>query len=144
MAGPGIQSRQIDTPVGLIDIAPTVLDLAGLPPPPDLKGMSLLPYGVAAVPPQHPPVFIEMLKDPTHSERRVIIDWPWKLHFSITFDEYRLFDLSQDPQEERDVLARHPKVFARLQKRLRRWMSEDIVSIPPRRVDVKTKRNTEP
>ena len=38
VSGPGIRSIQIDTPVSLIDVVPTVLDLAGVPRTSDLRG----------------------------------------------------------------------------------------------------------
>ena len=41
MAGPGIQARTVSTPVSLIDVMPTMLELAGLKPPPHLPGRSL-------------------------------------------------------------------------------------------------------
>jgi len=40
---PEAEGRVIDEPVGLIDVGPTVLDLAGLPPIPDTVGRSLVP-----------------------------------------------------------------------------------------------------
>ncbi len=43
-AGPGIKAGQrCDTPVGLIDIYPTLVDLCGLPPKDGLDGLSLRP-----------------------------------------------------------------------------------------------------
>ncbi len=133
IAGPGLPSRQIDQPVAMIDIVPTVLELVGLDIPSDLQGVSLVPYGTRATPPKHPPVFVEMVKDATHSDRRAIIDWPWKLHYGITFDEYQLYDLSRDPHEQEELSERHPEVFERLQNRLRQWMSEEVEPARPRR-----------
>ena len=130
--GPGIASRQIDTPVALLDVLPTILDLAGKSAPNDLPGISLIPFATETRIPEHPPVFIEMLKDPTHSDRRVVIDWPWKLQYGITFDEYTLFNLAQDPDEQFDLFARKPEVFKRLQKTLREWMSSSVRSVEPR------------
>ena len=45
IVAPGITQpgTRIDTPVGLVDIYPTLLDLAGLPAMPDLDGQSLVP-----------------------------------------------------------------------------------------------------
>lgn len=43
--GPGIHARRIEAPVGLVDLAPTILELAGFQPPgmPGMDGSSLLP-----------------------------------------------------------------------------------------------------
>ena len=45
IVAPGITQpgTRIDTPVGLVDIYPTLLDLAGLPAKPDVDGQSLVP-----------------------------------------------------------------------------------------------------
>lgn len=133
IAGPGLPSRQIDTPVGLIDLAPTVLDLAGLPIPTELRGRSLLPFATQTTPPPRPPVFVEMVEDATHSPRRAMIEWPWKLHYGIAFEQYRLFDLSTDPNEQTDLADERPDEFERLKTRLRQWMSEEIEPSTPRR-----------
>merc|ERR1719160_1847108 len=41
--GPGIKARQVETPVSLIDLFPTLLDVAGAQKPRYLEGRSLLP-----------------------------------------------------------------------------------------------------
>lgn len=41
--GPGIAPGSVDTPTSLVDLAPTILDAAGIPAPPDFEGRSLLP-----------------------------------------------------------------------------------------------------
>ena len=44
MLGPGLPAgRVVERPVSLIDVAPTILDLLGLPPEPRFEGRSLLP-----------------------------------------------------------------------------------------------------
>jgi arylsulfatase A-like enzyme/Tfp pilus assembly protein PilF len=44
VAGPGVpRGKTIDQRVGLVDVAPTVLDLLGLPPLPDVDGRSFAP-----------------------------------------------------------------------------------------------------
>ncbi len=129
--GPGIEPRQVETPVGLIDIMPTIQEMAGLPMDVNLQGMSLVPYIVETDPPPHPPVFIEMLKDPTHSDRRVMVSWPYKLQFGITFSEYSLYDLSIDPLEEKNLVKTRPRVFRRLQAQLRTWMSTGVRPVTP-------------
>jgi arylsulfatase A-like enzyme len=51
----------------------------------------------------------------------------WKLVYRPTRGGalWTLFDLSQDPDEREDVLARFPDVAATLQLRLRRWIAAD-------------------
>ena len=132
IAGPALTARAVSQPVALLDIAPTILALAGAPIPSELRGMSLLPYARGESPPRGP-VFIEMIKDATHSDRRAIIDWPWKLQYGITFDEYTLFDLSTDPDEQIDLAAAQLETFDRLRARLRQWMSEELEPSRPRR-----------
>ena len=129
--GPGLEPRQIETPVGLIDLNPTIREMAGIPLDKSLQGVSLIPYVVETEPPPHPPVFIEMLKDPTHSDRRVMVSWPYKLQFGITFSEYSLYDLSVDPQEEKNLVKTRPRVFRKLQAELRNWMSKGVKPITP-------------
>lgn len=41
LAGPEVPSRIEPTALGRLDVAPTILDLAGLNPPPDMRGWSL-------------------------------------------------------------------------------------------------------
>ena len=132
MAGPGLPAREIGSPVALIDIVPTLLDLAGLPRPPELPGHSLVSFGSPKSGASRPPVFIEMVRDSNHSDRRAIIDWPWKYQWGITFDEFTLFNLENDPIEQVDLAAKEPDVRARLNQRMRRWMAREVRPVTPR------------
>lgn len=53
LAGPGLASRDVRTPVSLVDVMPTLLALAGVPVPPGLDGRSLA--AVARDPALEPP-----------------------------------------------------------------------------------------
>lgn len=130
IAGPGIPSRSIEVPVSNLDIVPTLVDLAGEPPDPDLRGISLLQYIDDAKAP-HPPVFAEMVKDASHSARRMIVDWPWKLQWGITFNSFWLHDLRVDPTEQTNLAMREKAVLDRLVRRLRQWMSEEVEPFDP-------------
>lgn len=125
VAGPGMTGRTIEQPVSNLDLAPTLLELAGLPPDPELRGVSLLRYLDDPEAP-HPPVFSEMVADESHSDRRVIVDWPYKLQYGITFNTYWLHDLSKDPTEQANLALTEPEVLERLQRRLRQWMAEEL------------------
>lgn len=124
LVGPGLPSKDIETPVAMIDVLPTLVQLAGLPVPLDSQGVSLLPYGDDSPPPRGP-IFTEMLQDKTHPQNRwAVLDWPWKLHYGARFNEYLLFDLSTDPTEKTDLSETRVAEFERMQALLRRWLGE--------------------
>jgi len=102
LAADGLPSdRVVDSYVRTIDILPTILDIVGVGPgaPEDVRGSSILPIinGETA----DRPVFSEgMLYGST--ERSLIANGH-KLMYEEQDDRYALFDLSEDPDEERDV-----------------------------------------
>ena len=131
MIGPNLPSRRIMTPVSLIDVMPTLLQLARVKvPSSEIRGTSLLKF-VTRPDIDHPPLFIEMLKDSTHSSRRAMVDWPWKLHYSRDYNRYMLYNLSKDPFEEIDRSDDEPRVMSRLKRRLMRFLSEETTPLDP-------------
>ena len=110
--------RRVRSLVSHIDIAPTVLDLAGLPPLPDADGRSLRPLwsapADAASPADERIVFSTLWSgELAHATARL---GRWKLY--RTRDRSLLFDLRRDPRERRDVAERHPRIAARLAEAL--------------------------
>lgn len=97
-----------------VDIAPTVLDLLGLPPLPDAEGRSLAPLLV------DPEVSLELVhyaetfaprEDYGWSEARSIVTDRWKY---ILLPREELYDLVADPGEERNLIDRETKTADRL------------------------------
>jgi len=127
---PGQPGRRVSTPVAILDLAPTILELAGLEPERPMQGTSLVGWLFGEPPPSRPPVFCEMVKDSKHSSRKVLIDWPWKLHHSVTYNYYELFHLEEDPGERKNRIKHDPEVYARLRERLRTWMASELEEIP--------------
>jgi arylsulfatase A-like enzyme len=126
LVGPGLPSKAVATPVAMLDVLPTVMQLAGQPVPLDARGVSLLPYADDNPPPRGP-IFTEMLQDKTHPQNRwAVLDWPWKLHYGARFNEYLLFDLSTDPTEQKDLSETRTAEFERMQALLRRWLGEEL------------------
>lgn len=131
IVGPGLPPRRVSTPVSLIDVTPTVLELAGVAPsPPEPRGASLLKFA-AQGDAEHHPVVMEMLADSTHSARNALVEWPWKLHYSRDFGRFKLYDLSKDPAEEVDRVESARPAFERLKRRLMRFLGEEITPIEP-------------
>ena len=131
IAGPGITAGVGSTPVALVDLSPTILDLAGVPAGDALRGTSLRPYLQGALDTPHAPVFTEMVRDARHSDRRAMVDWPWKLHYGAKFDEYGLFNLATDPNETRNLVKHAPEIFDAQRARLRHWMSQEVEPATP-------------
>jgi len=110
-------------PVSLLDLAPTILDAARAPIPPDARGRSLLRAAPGDCPPAAVGVLLEEALDvqPTaQMERpRPIAEWfvregPWKL---LGGKENRLFHLPTDPLEQNDRSAERPILTAYLDAR---------------------------
>jgi choline-sulfatase len=105
---PGLPAGADDTPVGLVDVAPTLLSLAGLPQPAALQGQPLLPA------PSARPVLSETDE---HGGRRGSIEWPWKLVWDLEQRQGELYELEADPGERQDLWLLEPeRAQAQLQR----------------------------
>lgn len=126
----------VEAPVGLVDLAPTILDLAGLPPLPRTQGMSLRP--LLEDPGARLPARDFLIDGHFRGYRRELSALVgeaegrlWSLVAEIdttgcagTFQPERvgavrgLYDLAADPGERRDLAAAHPAVAADLAARM--------------------------
>jgi arylsulfatase A-like enzyme len=99
---PGVAPRHIDTPRSAIDLAPSILDLFGLPADPAMEGKSLVAelYGAAAEPRD---VVLDLPRTTNSDRRRALIRGDFKLVALADDDAFQLFDLRSDPGEEHDV-----------------------------------------
>ena len=120
IAGPGIQPRRIGRSVGLHDLAPTLLDLAGFLPPgmPAMDGVSLAPVLRGTEPDGGGEAYAAMIEDrsvETASRALVVGD-----HKLIQKDgaAYELYDLREDPHEKRNLFTRQPELAAEMKKKL--------------------------
>lgn len=114
----------ISDQVQLVDLAPTLLDLVGVPSPGPMDGRSLLALlegrGLPAG---------EAFAEGTNireTERRGLRTPRFKFIHSIprgahdpALERFELFDLRDDPGERRDLAARHPDVVAGLVEKVR-------------------------
>ncbi len=112
IVGPGVEAGvRVDTPVGNVDLAPTLLSLAGIAVPRIYQGVDLAPLWRGEEFPVRP-VVVE------RPGQRAIISGRFKYH-----DDGRLFDLEADPYEQVDVAAEHATEVAFLRDRLDRWLA---------------------
>jgi len=110
------KGQKIPQIAGAIDILPTLADLAGIPfrPPKPLDGKSLKPLltgGGANWP-----------------DRMLFSQWNRRVsvrtqRFRLDQDG-RLYDISADPMQDRDVAADHPEAAAKLRKAQQEWAAE--------------------
>ncbi len=90
------EPRVVETPVGLIDLAPTVLDILGLPRPETFQGRSLLPL-INRTSSERGPVYA-MTPDVYPHQYRSIRSGRWKYIVDEDGGE-ELYNLAADPGE---------------------------------------------
>ncbi len=120
----GLNAGVVETPVSLIDVAPTVLAALGYPAPERMQGRDLAAAnGIGArrlysesfpCPSAHPPECREGCME------RAALDWPHKLITSST-GKREFYDLERDPYERRNLYASEPQARA-LAQDLEGWM----------------------
>ncbi len=97
---PGVPGRVIDTPVGNIDLVPTLVDLLGAPPGPADRGRSLVPLIADAAPDWRPGTYY--FTNSSGNSYGVIRDHQ-KLVYEKKADVVYRFDLRNDPGEDEDA-----------------------------------------
>jgi choline-sulfatase len=107
---PGVSPRHFETRRSAIDLAPTILDLCGVPAPTNtesdfLHGTSLVPdlFTANGSEPHARPIFIDMAAGPNNADRQALIDGDEKLTGSGG-RALSLYDLRGDPGETKDLL----------------------------------------
>jgi arylsulfatase A-like enzyme len=113
IAMPGVLDREVRVgrPISLIDSAPTVLDLIGLPAPGDSQGESAL---------DGQPRMALFYTD--YSLGLVgLRDGAWGYIYELEAGRSRLFDLGQDPTEAIDLSGQQPARVSAYQTQLIRW-----------------------
>ncbi|UCE85205.1 MAG: sulfatase-like hydrolase/transferase, partial [Deltaproteobacteria bacterium] len=142
LSGPGVPpGAVVDAQVRLIDVAPTVLDLLGLPPLHGAQGVSLAPlFGRGAAPPQD--AYVETLAtrslgwSPLVGLRRD----GWKY---IRAPRPELYQLDADPAELVNRIGERPDVAAELDARLEALMSDAAAAAETVALDADEKRRLE-
>ena len=126
---PGRAPRRIATPVGVIDIAPTLFELAKLPRSADHRGRSLV-AAAGGAPLELHPVFAEILPEDRIGARSTLVHGEWKLHYDERRNLLRLFNLKEDPGEKVNRLRRDGLVASELAAKLFRWRARHVPKSP--------------
>jgi len=129
-ARPGT-GRRVAAPVSGVDVAPTLLGLAGLAAPAHYLGLDALALAEGRVPPQRPILVEDRDQMQVQDVSLALYLDSWKLVRRGLGEQQRflLYDLSKDPVGLQDVAAQHPEVVARLRQELdglrARWRADD-------------------
>lgn len=117
-----VSGRKVERAVALVDLAPTLLELAGLSVPERMEGRSLLrdllpaPDRASAAPSR--PVVSE---SPFFGLQRGLFDDQFHLLVSLQSGRAELYRYREDRDEQRDLARNEPEALRRLAVALRRW-----------------------
>lgn len=140
---PGAKPGRTSTLSCALDIAPTLMDMAGLTPRPEMGGRSLLPavtgqrfkeraHVVTALPFANPGDSVKAVDD----LMRTVVDWQpvtittpeWSLLYATPDEPIELYDLRSDPKQTKNVADRNPDVIKKLLKLYAQDLREKNVS----------------
>lgn len=105
----GAPSGRVETPVSIVEIPATVLDYLGLAVPPHMRGKSLTALAGLNGSTTPAPLYMHEVLDKV--EKEAVLDWPMKLVRNINRTNqwgdrvvgWEMYDLSEDPAEQRPV-----------------------------------------
>lgn len=147
--GPGIipSNRQIEEFTQHVDLAPTVLDIAGVRMeglecglgaykyklntvgytiPVEFEGNALLPVAEGKKGTERDFVVAEMRRSPKEPGVRAIFDGEWKLLARPTDEPIELYNLKDDPMEKVNIIDRYPEKRDELLQKLKEWKKAHI------------------
>src|SRR5262249_26529279 len=113
IAAPGLFDRQtrVAQTISLIDTAPTVLDLLGLPAPPDYQGRNAL-AGQSGMAVFYTDYSLRLMG---------LRDGCWKYIYELDSGRSKLFDLCRDASESNDLSLQYPERIAAYREHLAQW-----------------------
>ena len=121
-AGPGIAapSTEVETPVALLGLAPTLIEIAGATMPPEAEGQSLtLALSGGTLPGR--PIYSESLYR-APQELKALRRAGYKLILNAVDGQRTLYDLETDPAEQEDVSSQQPQVLESMTSDLLDWL----------------------
>jgi arylsulfatase A-like enzyme len=111
-------------PVSLIDVAPTILNVAGFPVPGTMQGFSLLDaaalHGRKLFSETFPCPVLQA-PDCAGCSARTVVSWPFK-YIAFSTGKKQLFNLEADPDENRELAGAATPETAQLSDGLDRWV----------------------
>ena len=128
LRGPGIlPNRQADTLVSLVDVYPTLMDMAGLPHPAGLDGHSLMPPARGGRDTHPGWILCESHESSCLTGEFMLRQGNWKYIARPGFAP-QLFDLAKDPWEVSDLTLAHPDTTQAMDRLLRQVVDYEAVN----------------
>jgi len=130
LPGAEASGTRIAAQVSLVDVAPTILELAGVTAD-GLSGRSLLPLldddprsaeGVASLRINRKKYF-RPFRERRGDLNVAVRDASWKAIWNADLAQVELFDLASDPGEERNVATQHPERAKAMADEARQWLA---------------------
>jgi arylsulfatase A-like enzyme len=107
------QPERVRKVVSLVDTAPTILTLVGIPPPPNYQGRTML---------DRTPRIALFFTDYSLGLLG-LRDGPWKFIYETESGRAKLFDLDLDPRELNDLAPRESARTSQYGQLVRNWCS---------------------
>jgi choline-sulfatase len=126
---PGAKPRRVSRRTSNVDLAPTVLDLAGIAKDEGARGESLVPeiFGADIA---SRPIMVDQPRNPYYLPRRGFYNGPYKLHHHIDTGTFLLFDLDRDPDEKTDLAESQPELLRDVQRAYEQYTAKITDFIP--------------
>jgi arylsulfatase A-like enzyme len=126
--------KQVSQLVRQIDILPTLLDMIDTPVPPNIHGRSLKPALLADTP-LHLEAYLEAFLRVRSDPRDRRVGWrtaEWKYSYAPQNPDLpqRLYHLSADPHERRNLASRRPEVVTALRQRIEELQQGPLAASP--------------
>ena len=122
-----LKPRVVDAPLDMVDVMPTLLDLAGAKGSPDhpFDGRDMWATIAEGAPSPHEDILINV-----EAFRGAVRKGDWKLvKIALLPGKTQLFNLAQDPGETTDVAAENPEIVKDLEARLLTYAKEQKPSL---------------
>lgn len=127
--------RSVSKVVEVVDLMPTVLELAGQPVPAGVQGASLVPIiGGGGQPP-----YVAFAESPQSGGQRLVALGGMAMVSGIAGDSAQLYDLGADPLALDDLAAAQPDKLEVMVRHLQAW--EKMVSVASLDPDLRTEED---
>ena len=140
---PGVEPSVYDGMTSVVDVMPTVLDIAGVSSPGNVHGASLLPrmrdssaagreFTVSTIPFANPGDEVRSVdsirRNLVNSQVTTITAGDWSLLYSMDEGMSELYNLANDPEQENNIISGNLGVAKEVHRYLLKFMRETGVS----------------